>query len=407
MKLPSVFPGVAALVLFTFMGGAVANAQGYYDDDIYYDASKAKKEQKTVKPAKQSSQAAQYYYDGAQYVPWNNVGEYQSADTYQVSGTSTRDVDEYNRHSPSVQPKETTDSITLQQFEALSNTRNLARFHNSEEAQAAYAENADTYAYDGGSDNYYASAQPTTTVNLNIVGGYGYPYYPYYGSPWYWNRWGYDPWWGYDPYWGPSWSWGWHNHYWGWCGPSWSWGWGGPHHGWHHPGWVPVRPNYTSAGAFAPNATHRGSGTYRGGTGTYRGGTAGRYGSSGNRSSAAGSLGTRPSYGGGTVNRGTSTGTSRPGYRSPTNNPNGNGSSGVVRGRTPNSSYGTSGVNSTQQRNSYNSNTNRNSNSSNSYSPSRGRSSSSGSFSSGGSRSGGYSGGGASRGGGGGGRRGR
>ena len=138
MKLSSVFPGVAALALFLSMGGAMASAQGYYDDDIYYDASKAKKEQKTVKPGKQSSQAAQYYYDGAQYVPWNNVGEYQSADTYQVSGTSTRDVDEYNRHSAAVEPKETTDSITLQQFDALSNTRNLARFHNSEEAQAAY-----------------------------------------------------------------------------------------------------------------------------------------------------------------------------------------------------------------------------------------------------------------------------
>ena len=395
MKILSVFSRIAFFGLVMSVGGAVASAQGYYDDDIYYDASKVKKEPKAEKP-KQSPQSTQYYYDGAQYVPWNNVGEYQSADTYQVSGTSSRDVDEYNRHS-AVQPKETTDSITLQQFEALSNTRNLARFHDSEEAQAAYAENADTYAYDGGSDNYYyAATQPTTTVNLNIVGGYGYPYYsyyPYYGSPWYWNRWGYDPWWGYDPYWGPSWSWGWHGPGWGWCGPSWSWGWGGHHHGWHNPGWSPGRPHHATVG----NTPNRG-------TGTYRGGTAGRYGSAGNRSSAAGSLGTRPSYGG-TVNRGSSTGTSRPGYRAPTGTPNVNGSSGVVRGRTPNSSYGTSNGNSTQHRNSYNSNSNTNRGNSNynsnSYNSSRGRSGSSGSFSSGGSR-GGYSGGGSSRGSGGG-----
>ncbi len=418
MKIISIFSRAAVLGLLMSVGVSLASAQGYYDDDIYYDASKAKKEQRFEKAKKQSqkaSQQASYYYDGAQYVPWDNVGDYHAADTYQVTGTSTRDVDEYNRHSPA-QQKETTDSITLQQFEAISmsNTRNLARFHGSEEAQAAYAESpgADTYVHDAASSGgYYTSPQSTTVVNLNLVGGYGYPYY---GSSWYWNRWGYGSYWGYDPYWGPSWSyyygpswswgWGWSRPGWGWCGPSWSWGCGGPHPGWHHPGWYPVRPNYTSAGAYAPNTTNRGSGTYRGGT-------AGRYGNvSGNRPSASGSLGTRPSYGGGTVNRGTSAGTSRPGYRVPTNNPNGTGSSGVTRGRTPNSSYGTSNGNSTRQRsNSYNSNVNSNPNSNrnsynyngNSYNSSRGRFGSSGSFGSGGSRSGGYSGGGASRGGGG------
>ena len=61
MKLSSVFPGVAALALFLSMGGAMASAQGYYDDDIYYDASKAKKEQKTVSPGSQASKAAEFY----------------------------------------------------------------------------------------------------------------------------------------------------------------------------------------------------------------------------------------------------------------------------------------------------------------------------------------------------------
>ena len=180
---------------------APAMAQDYYDDDIYYDASKAKKETKKPQKAKNNESrysaepASQYYYDGASYVPWNNVGEYQSADSYNVAGTSTRDVDEYNRRTQSA-ASEQVDSITLQQFEEMSNTRNLARFHGSQTAKDAYVENTGDYA-----DGYdtYGYQQPTSNVTINLVGGY--PYYNSWNSPWYWNSWGY-----YDPFWGWGWT---------------------------------------------------------------------------------------------------------------------------------------------------------------------------------------------------------
>lgn len=398
MKTLSISSRLATLALFAALAGSAVYAQGYYDDDIYYDASKDTKQPKESvnknaadRSRLQNQREAQYYYDGAQYVPWNNVGDFQAADTYAVTGSSTRDVDEYNRRNVTAQPKELADSITLEQFEEMSNTRNLARFHDSQQAQEAYAENAAEAEYYG--NGGYASPSQTV-INLNVVDPY-YSYSPYL-RPWYWNSWGY-----YDPFWGPSWgyypSWSWN---WGWHGPGWNWAWGSPGwggvypgwgHGWGH-GWIHSRPNYTSAGAFAPNVTNR-----RPSSGTYRNGSSGRF-SSGNRSSAAGSLGTRPTYrnGANSVNRGNAvSGTTRPGYRLPIGKPNGSSSgySTVGRGRTPRGSYGTPSNNSTQNRNNIynnNSNTNSNRNSYNYNSGSRGRSgSSSGSF--GGSRSGGSS----------------
>ena len=396
MNINSLFPRLAVVSALVMAGAVVASGQSYYDDDIYYDASKApKKEAKQSKQTKSSNRtgnsSTQLYYDGAQYVPWNNVGEYQSADQYQASGTSTRDVDEYNRRYAGVSESRSNepDSITLQQFEAMSNTRKLARFQNSDVASQAYAQSEydDAGYYADGYANGYG--QPVTTINLNVVGGYpyyGYPYYGYgyYGSPWYWNRWGYD--WG----WGPSWSWNW-----GWAGPSWSWGWswGGPCWG---PSWGPSwgggwhgRPHYTSSGAFAPNSTRRPSGnSYRNMSNS---GTTYRYGnySGGNRT---GNSSARP---------GNSVSTSRPGYRQPIGSPSVN--NGGTRGRN---------VGTYNQNNNYNSNSNQstyryNSNSSNynrgSSFGSGSRGSSSGSF--GGNR-GGFSGGNRT-GGGGGGHRGR
>jgi len=387
MKTDSLFPRVSVLVAFVAASVALASGQSYYDDDIYYDASKApKKEVKQSKKANTSSSqtSTQLYYDGAQYVPWNNVGNYQSADTYQVEGTSTRDVDEYNRRYTTVQQTNEPDSITLQQFQEMSNTRKLARFQSSEVAAQAYDD------YDSNDTEYYAANsygynQPTTTINLNVVGGYGYPYYSYpyygyyYGSPWYWNHWGYDPWWG------PSWSWNW-----GWGYPSWSWGWGGPAWG---PGWGPswggewhVHPNYTSSGAFAPNTTRRpGGNSYR--NGASGSGTTYRYGnySSGNRTGNA-------------VNR-TQTGvsTNRPGYRQPIGTPTHN-NSGVTNGGTRGRNVsGNNNNNYNNNQNTYRHNTpNSNYNRGNYGSGTRG--SSSGSF--GGNR-GGFSGGNRSTGGGG------
>ena len=428
---------LSALTIAALVGWTSAYAQSYYDDDIYYDARKtAKKEKKnTDKQHKQQPQEQQYYYDGANYVPWNNVGEYQSADTYQPTGTSTRDVDEYNRHTPSKYDPNHPDSITLRQFEQMSNTRNLARFHDSEVAKNAYADNAvddPNYAAAGAAPEAYG-IQPS--VSINFIGSYYDPFYASYYNPWRYSWWGYDPvlgynypCWGHAAMWGPSWSWGlgWGVPNWGWNYPMWGWtpGWG-PSWGWGPgwdwgPGWGPGwggghHHTWTSSGAFAPNRTpgNSSTGNYRPNgnpnSGFNANGTRGnRYNSLGNRGSAASSNGTRGSYSGSGA-----MGTERPGYRQPTARPGSNSSVGgsysaPARGRA---GYSTSGTSDPRQ--SFPA-TNSSSSRGSSYStPSYNNSSRGSSYSTGGSR-GGYSGGGsygggASRGssGGGGGTRGR
>lgn len=409
MKPTALFSRISMLSLFVGLSAGIISAQSYYDDDIYYDASKAKKEapQKKTQKRNQSdsgrstaSQPTQLYYDGATYVPWNNVGDYQSADTYTVESGSSRDVDEYNRRTPAVRTDSPNqpDSITLQQFVDMSNTRRLARFQDSDVASQAVA--AETGHYDDYStydnSNYYS--QPATTINLNVVGGYPYAgYYGYY-DPWYYSSWGYDPWYGgyYRPYytWGPSWSWNW-----GW-GPAWNWGpsWGwGPSWSWG-PSWG-YRPQSPS-GAYRPHISQRQSGAI--GAGRYSSGTrtaSGRY--EGNRLGSSST--SRPATGV------SGSGSYRPGYREPLGTPS-NGAAtprGVTRGRSSQSGF--SSPSRTPQNNSgytpsnrYNSNGNNSGayhNNSSSFGGSRGG------FSSGSSR-GGFGGGqGAS--GGGGGRRGR
>ena len=376
------------------IGVLAASAQSYYDDDIYYDASKVKKETpakqtvkqtQAVRPVQQQTTATQLYYDGAQYVPWSNVGEYQSADTYQATGSSTRDVDEYNRRytTPSnAQP----DSLSLQQYLEMSNTQKLARFQDSDVAAIAVAEGDYDYA---DVNTYYK--QPTTTINLNVIGGY--PYYGYYGynSPWYWSSWAFDPWWGgyygyYSPYWnwgwGPSWSWNW-----AWGGPHWgpSWGWGGPHWGGHWGGHWAYRPQ-SSYGSYRPHTTQRPTGStashrYTTGGSNYRNGVGSNVGVGTRQPSATGA-------------------TARPGYRQPLGTPSSVGTQSATRGRNSSAQSNSYSAPATNHYNSSPSNsTYRNSSSGSS------RGSSTGSFGGSGSR-GGFSGSG-SNGGGGGGRRGR
>lgn len=388
---------VAAAALFGVTG---AVAQSYYDDDIYYDASKApKKEVKKQQPRQQPQQQTLYYYDGSEYVPWTQAGNYPAASEYAPTGSSTRDVDEYNRRGAYAQ-SERPDSISLAEFEqmsAMSNTERLARFHDSQAAQEA----SGTIAYDDLGNEYYADNNgggggsttivtvPTSSVSLNF--GVGYPYYynswyggwPYYSyswpySSWYWNDW-------YGPGWGPSWAWG----------PSWSWGWGAPcppHH--HHLGWGVGRYYNNPPGATRPNRPIAGGSN---GNRYY-----GSYGSSANRGSVYNSNGRRPSSSAaGSVSRpATST---RPGYSAPISRPTTGttpaGSYSGGRGRAS-STYKTNGSSTSGNRHStpgYNTSGSRRPSSTPSYSGSRG--SSSGGYS--GSR-GGYSGGGGSRSGGGG-----
>lgn len=225
------------LPLALCLTGIIASAQGYYDDDLYYDAAKAKKEaeqapKKTVKTDKPAS--GMYYYDGAAYVPWDSVGDFRAADTYYPTGGSTRDVDEYNRHG-GIYATEMPDSISLQDFEQMSATEYLARFGNSQVAKDAlaqgYGDNTYTDYYNAGYANGYDAgynSAPLTSVSLSFAGGmpYYYSYYPYsaWGYPYYSWPFGFSA---YDP----MWNWGYYNFWnlgWGWTTPSWSWGWGWP-----------------------------------------------------------------------------------------------------------------------------------------------------------------------------------
>lgn len=355
----------SALALALVIGAAAASAQGYYDDDIYYDAAKAKKERKTdPRTAKRQQQQyqGQYYYDGAAYVPWNNVGDYQAADYYtsHAQGGSNRDVDEYNRRTPAKGAQaqgQMPDSISLEQFEQMSATRNLARFHDSKVAQDAYTDNAiddPNYYLSQGADGsmYLGAGANQRPINVNVYNGYpydpfgwNYPYYSSYYSPWAWGHygypyygypyygWGYDPYWAWNwgPSWGPSWSWGW--------GPSWGYPghWG--HNHWGYPVWGGgVAHNRTSSGAWAPNRASASNGSYNRGNGGVRGN--GAYNSS-PRGSMANSAGVRGSAAGSGAVRGNQA-TVRPGYRQPTYDPSGTVSNGYTgtRGRA---GYGTSG----------------------------------------------------------------
>lgn len=260
---------------------ALVVAQGYYDDDIYYDASKAPKKQKTVKTRR-------------------TVADYPASDTYQVYTNNTRDVDEYNRHGAFL----VADSISVDSLDNLdlfASTRRIERFHNGD--IVAGSKDADLQAY------YYSEP---ATVNIYVQNDPWYsPYWRWswaFGSPsyyWNWSLGYYDPWWG--PGWGPSWAWGW-GPAWSW-GPSWSWGWGGPAWGWG-PGWGGPVWGGGPAWAGRPSTGIGSSGTHRPVTGV---GSSSRYPTgSGTHGSAV-----RPGNNG----YGTGAASARPGYSGMGSNP--------------------------------------------------------------------------------------
>ena len=245
----------------------LTNAQGFYDDDIYYSASKAKKEKQ------EQAQAAAEKIAAANYVP-NKSQDFPGADTYVVSSGSTRDVDEYNRRGIN----HSVDSLhgdSLYSNIPFAYTRQIERFHNPDIVNGSNDETLQYLYYV--SENEREKAKEVTQVNIYVDSPWGWSSWPYYGYGWgwgpgWWNSWYYPSWsfywdWGPSWAWGPSWNWGW--------GPSWSWGWGpgwnwGP--GWAGPvgpGWAGPAPRPTSPGAMA---THRPGGTvYQGTVGGHRG----------------------------------------------------------------------------------------------------------------------------------------
>lgn len=206
-------------------------AQGYYDDDIYFDESKAKAKKTqttTVKTAPAVRQSA------------------KPVATVRVD----RDVDEYNRRG-SYKPvqNQTVDDLG-DNFEY---TRRIERFYNQDIVNESGDEDLVYYYTNANDELADINCVAPTTINIYVDNpdpwdGFWNPYYyssawswawrPTYYNPWYsWNyAWGYGPSWSWSWGWGgPSFSWGW-SWGWGWNYPSWGWGWN-PGWGWNHPGW--------------------------------------------------------------------------------------------------------------------------------------------------------------------------
>lgn len=322
------------LLIAVLLGTGLASAQGYYDDDIYFDASKAKKAVKESQPAKN-------IYTG--------YTSYPAADTYTPEGGSTRSVDEYNRRGIFAVPH-STDTISVDSLVAMgdfSYTRRIERFYNPE----VVIENPDKSI----TEIYYGNdVNPEIKIYLNAHGYWGdlynYGYDPFWSPGWGWGWWGpyWNSNWGWgSPYYGmglgPSWSWGFGPTWiWGWgWGPNWNWGWG-PGWGWGGPtwGWAPSIPT--------PPANGRPINGVRPGGDTHYAGSYRRSSGNGNFHWNTGSMGGRPSAGSmsrpaqGSINNGIqyrpgANGTYRNGASSRNDSYNSNNSTGSYRREQNNS----------------------------------------------------------------------
>lgn len=237
-------PALALMALPT-----LAIAQGYYDDDIYYNPSK--ETPKPVQTTKTNTKATTYYSDPL---------DYPAADTYIVNTGSTRDVDEYNRHGQFLVP-DSVKTETTTTTDTYANTRKIQRFHNEGIVDGMSNDDYATYVITNPAQlNIYVESPLYTSFYNPLYSPFGYYGYrsPYWSLSWgYYDPWFYDPW--YGPSWGfgPSWGWG---PSWG-FGPAWGPGWGpswgfgptwGP--GWNPgPGWGPA-PKPTPSGSSRPHA---------------------------------------------------------------------------------------------------------------------------------------------------------
>lgn len=181
-----------------------------FDDDIYYNPSKKTKTQ-IVKTSKTQTPV--------HYTP---TPDYPSADTYQFSTNSGRDVDEYNRRyltaDTVAQDSAIDDNFTY--------TRRIERFHNPDVVIST--NDGDLI------DTYYNTPASSLNIYVNNYPGYYWNRWPYYSWTYpYWSwSWNYNPW-----YWGPSYTWGWGYD------PYWSWSWGpGYYPGYWGPSYYPPRP---------------------------------------------------------------------------------------------------------------------------------------------------------------------
>lgn len=221
---------ILLVILFVAGLGFQSLADDYYEDDIYYDASKEKKST-AIKPTREKpivDDNTNYHVGGQASYSYS----YPAADTYSVHGVAVRDVDEYNRRGYYA-ITDTVTSDTLTDNGDFAYTRRIERFHNP-------------YIVSGSDDaqlkEYYYESEPDVNIIINSPGYWG-TWYPYNGwsltfstSPWYWNSW-YYPYWSYSPYWYCG----------GWYGPAWY-----PHYHHHY------YPGYVHSGYWGPSPVRYG-----------------------------------------------------------------------------------------------------------------------------------------------------
>ncbi|MDD6869058.1 MAG: hypothetical protein PUE39_05825 [bacterium] len=351
-----------------------AFAQDYYDDDIYYDASKEKKPVKV-----EATPDAYIYPDKA--VDFNEP-------VYEAYNAGLRDVDEYNRRGGiyAVRDSVPTDSVSAVDSDVFQYTERLERFDNPSIVVLSGDDRLQELYYANDVNIYIGT--PTT-----FVSPFAAPYVSW--NSWY--GWDYGWTWGYTPYYyRPYYSWGYYDPYWYSPYYSWNWCWGYPyHHHHHHYHYYDYHPHHWDYAWHSPRRYNDGGSRSYGGN---RSGISSRRPSSGSMAShGSGSFGSNSRISNGRRPSSSAYSSSR----RPTTPSGSYSGSSSRRPTTPSGSY--SGSSSRRSSSDYN-NSNRNdyNRNSNSYNGNRGGSnrSNSGSYrSSGGSSRGGSSSYGGSRGG--------
>ena len=350
-----------------------AFAQDYYDDDIYYDASKEKK------PVKVEATPDAYIYP--------DKAEDFNEPVYEAYNAGLRDVDEYNRRGGiyAVRDSVPTDSVSAVDSDVFQYTERLERFDNPSIVVLSGDDRLQELYYANDVNIYIGT--PTTFVSPFAV-----PYVSW--NSWY--GWDYGWTWGYTPYYyRPYYSWGYYDPYWYSPYYSWNWCWGYPYHHHHHYHYYDYHPHHWDYAWYSPRRYNDGGSRSYGGN---RSGISSRRPSSGSMASrGSGSFGSNSRISNGRRPSSSAYSSSR----RPTTPSGSYSGSSSRRPTTPSGSY--SGSSSRRSSSDYN-NSNRNdyNRNSNSYNGNRGGSnrSNSGSYrSSGGSSRGGSSSYGGSRGG--------
>ena len=276
-----------------------AYAQSYYDDDIYYNADKAKKEkaEKAKSDAQKKSKTSADSY----------VTPLPGSDSYTVYTDNTRDVDEYNRRYSNSIAADTTKANGNYESEDFACTKQIERFYNDQIVSGSGDENLIEYYSDSQLRN-----EPLT-YNITVVNATDF-WAPYYWSIY--RPYGWYPSWGFSYY--DPWAAGWYNGCLAW---DYSYYYGFGH--WHNY-YYPYYPSY-----YYPYHHHYGHyyGNYGyqrpsyGGMMTHRGNSNNRYSGSNNNRNNSGynsgsNSGYNPGYNSGSNNRGSSYNRGGSSYRS-------------------------------------------------------------------------------------------